>query len=93
MAAVSPVPTDTRPFARLPADDIRADRVNNAGNFMAGDSRILNVREQPHHGDGIAVADATCLHFYAHFIAARLGNVASTSSRGPFGLLTCTARI
>ncbi len=76
MAAVSPMPADACALASLPADDIRPHGVDNAGNFVAWDARILNSREQSHHSEGIAVANATCLHFDADFVASRLWNFA-----------------
>ena len=43
MAAVAAVPADADPLARLPRDDAVADRVDHAGDFMAGNARVLDA--------------------------------------------------
>src|SRR2546421_106390 len=66
VATVSAVPTNSDPLRFGPAHDAGADRINNAGDLMSRNSRILNTREGALFGKRVAMADATRLDLDAH---------------------------
>ena len=69
------MPANSDPLARVPARDAGADRVDDAGDFMAGDARKLDARPDPVLRHGVAVLDATRLDLDAHGSRAGLGNL------------------
>ena len=72
--AVSAMPTDSDPLTLGPAHDACADRINNSGNLMSRDSRVLNTWEGTLLGQRVAVADATRLDLDAYPPGGRLRN-------------------
>jgi hypothetical protein len=53
----------------------------------------IGCRERAHFGERIAVAIPTGMDFDPHMARRRIWNARSTSSNGPFALVTCIARI
>src|SRR5439155_23513274 len=64
------------PVADVPAGDAGTDRVDDPGDLVSGDARILKARPDPFLRQGITVADAGCLHTDAHLPCIRLGYLA-----------------
>src|SRR3954467_3671795 len=60
--AMPAMPADTNALARLPLRDVGANRVDPAGNFVAGNTRILQSGESRLLDDGVAVTDAAGFH-------------------------------
>jgi hypothetical protein len=58
---VAGVPADADPLADLPPEVGRADFLDRAHHFVAGNKRVLEVREVTFFGDGAAVANAARL--------------------------------
>jgi len=49
--------------------------IQDAGNFVAGDTGIGDARKDAEFSDGIAMADATGLHADAHLAGTRIGEL------------------
>ena len=72
MPAVSPVPADTDPLARLPSRDTRAERVDRPCDLVSRDAGIPNARPQSLLREGITVADTASLDLDADESRARV---------------------
>ena len=70
--AVSPVPADTDPLARLPSRDARAERVDRPCDLVSRDAGIPNARPQSLLREGITVADTASLDLDADESRARV---------------------
>jgi hypothetical protein len=68
-------PTDACPRADGPAVHALPDRVDEAYNFVARNTRILDDRKQALNRHNVAVADAAGLDANAYFLRTRGGNV------------------
>ena len=64
------VPADSGPLTRYPSSDAVAGRIDESGDFMSRNPRVLEARPSSILGHGIAVADATSLDLYAHLASA-----------------------
>ena len=71
---VPAVPADANSLAGLPLRDVSPDRVDASGNFVAGNTRVLQSGESGLLYDGVAVADAAGFHLDPYLGAARLRN-------------------
>ena len=76
VAAVAAEPADADALAGLPALDALADRVDDAGDLVAGDEREGDAREAALLGEHVAVADAAGLDPDEDLAAAGLGHLA-----------------
>jgi hypothetical protein len=70
---VAAVPTEADALAYFEERDIGADRIDDAGDFMAGDARVLNAGPIAELGERIAVADAAGLDANANMAGAGAG--------------------
>ena len=84
--AVSAVPTDADPLALGPADDAGADRIDDSGDLMSRNSRVLNTREGPFLGQRVAMADAARLDLDAYPPGGRLRNLSFDKLKGTIRL-------
>jgi hypothetical protein len=76
------MPADSDPLALCPAGNACTDRVDDSGDFMSRNPRVLNARPRSLLGHGIAVADATSLDFYPHLSSAGLWDIAFNELKG-----------
>ena len=74
------MPTNSDPLAGGPSGDFPADRIDDAGNLMSRNSRILDAGPESLLGKGVAVANAAGLDFDTHAAIARLGDFAFTQA-------------
>ena len=84
VATVSAVPADTDPLARCPSGNACTDRINDSGNLMPWDSRVLYARPESLLGERVAVTDASSLHLDTRLPGARLGCFPLDNFQGPF---------
>jgi hypothetical protein len=61
VAAVSSVPANPDPLADLPLGDATADGVDHSGDFVPGDSRVLDARQETFFRVHVAATDAAGL--------------------------------
>src|SRR5262249_23085754 len=73
---VTAMPADAHPLAFFPICYAGAELVHDAGDFMAGNTRILNAREDAVLCEVVAEANAAGLHFDADLARTGLGNIA-----------------
>jgi hypothetical protein len=66
IATVSTVPADADPLTLYPALNLLSNFIDNSGNLMSRDARVLNPRPRSLLGQRVAVADAAGLDFDAH---------------------------
>ena len=85
MAAMFAMPADADALAGFPFRDARADGVDDADDFVAGDAGILNAGEQAGFGNGIAMANAAGLDFDPDGAGTGLGNFAFDEFKGSVG--------
>jgi len=71
---VAAVPSDSDALAFLPIGDARAGFVDDAGNFVAGNARVLDAGENTVFGEMVAETDAACLDLDTHLSGAGLGD-------------------
>jgi len=90
---VAAVPSDADALAFLPIGDAGAGFVDDAGNFVAGNARILDAGENTVFGEMVAETDAASLDLDTHLSGGGLGISRSTSSKSPPALETWTAFI
>jgi hypothetical protein len=86
MPAVSAVPGDSDPLAWCPPGDVWADRIDDAGDLMAWDPRVLDAGPDALLCKGVAVADATSLNLDAHGSGPGLWDVAFNKLKGALPL-------
>jgi hypothetical protein len=60
--AMSSVPPDSDPLAAGPSRDAGADSIDDAGDLMSGDARVLHARPESLRREGVAVTNAARLH-------------------------------
>ena len=60
------VPAHANSLALLPESDVRAELVDDSGDFVSGDTRILQAGPLAFFYQEVAVADSTGLHFDAY---------------------------
>ena len=82
---MSAMPTDTDALTHRPARDTGTERVDDTGDFMTGNARILDARPQAFLGHGVAVADAAGLNLYPCRTGAGLRNIAFDNFKGSLG--------
>jgi len=82
VTAVAAVPADSDPLALRPSGDACAHRVNDSGDFMSWDPRVLNAWPRSLLGHGIAVTDSTSLNLDAHVSNAGLRDFAFNNFKG-----------
>ena len=75
VGAISAMPTGADALADFPIGDAGADGVDHSGDFVAGNSWVLNVGEESFFNDRIAVADATRLNLDSNGSGRWIGNV------------------
>jgi len=75
-SVMAAVPADADALALLPNGDARADFIDNAGDFVAGRTRIGYAGPEAVLDEVVAEADAARLHADADLSCGRLGNVA-----------------
>jgi hypothetical protein len=68
------VPSDSDALAFLPIGDARAGFVDDASNFVAGNTRILDAGEYAVFGEMVAETDAASLDLDTHLSGAGLGD-------------------
>jgi hypothetical protein len=69
-------------LALCPSNNAFANRINNSGDFMSRNPRVLNARPHSLLGQGIAVADATGVDLYTHVSDAGLRDLAFNEFKG-----------
>ncbi len=69
------MPADPDTLSGLPVRDVGTDGVNASGNFMTGNSRILNARPESFLDEDIAMTNATGFHLDADLATARVWNI------------------
>src|SRR5262245_39317706 len=79
------MPAEAGAVSFLPLRNVRADRVDDAGDLVPRRPRILDSGKHALLGDHVAVADAAGLDAYADLALARLGNVAFDAFEGTLG--------
>ena len=72
--AVASMPSHAHSLTYLPVGNVAAQRINHSGNFVTGNSRILQARPISFLSQNIAVADAAGRHFDSHLAIARFGD-------------------
>src|SRR5260370_32631386 len=70
------MPANPDPLAGFPSRDARADRIDDAGDLVSGDSRVLEARPEALFGQRVAVADAPGRDPEAHRCGAGLRDFA-----------------
>jgi hypothetical protein len=60
------MPADADPLSSFPSNDARTYGIDDAGDLMAGNSRILNAWKGPLLSERVAVTDSTGLDFDSH---------------------------
>src|SRR5439155_21997801 len=73
-AVLAAVPTDTDTLAYFPAGYAGADIVDDTGDFVPGDTRVLNSRPVSFFHETVAVTDAASLNFNPHMSGDWIGN-------------------
>lgn len=81
--AVAAVPTHSDPLAGFPWGDALSDRVDDSGNFVSGNARILDAGPSALFGKRIAVADTAGLDLDSHRARARLRDFAFNELKRP----------
>jgi len=76
MAAVPSMPADAHAVTLLPLGDLRAERIDDAGDLVAGHTRILDSRKQSLGGQDVAVTDPAGFHAHADLAGSGIGDVA-----------------
>src|SRR5262249_5441524 len=71
---VATMPTDTNPLSFFPSCNPSAQFIDDAGNFVARNPRILEARPEAFFDKHITVADPARLYFDAHLSRVRVGN-------------------
>src|SRR5437870_4583752 len=71
---VAAVPSDSGALAFLPIGDARAGFVDDAGNLVAGNARVLDAGENAIFGEMVAETDAASLDLDTHLSGAGLGD-------------------
>jgi hypothetical protein len=84
--AVSAVPADSDPLAWCPPGDACPDRIDDSGDLMSWDPRVLDARPDSLLCKEVAVADATRLNLDAHEPSPGLWDVAFNELKGAFRL-------
>jgi hypothetical protein len=69
------VPTYSDALSRLPVCYIGADGVDSSGDFMTGNSGILNAWEKSFLDEDVAVTNSTGFHLDANLVAAGIGDI------------------
>ena len=70
------VPADSDPLARRPSGDTCADRIDDAGDLVSRDARVLDAGPESLFGQGVAVADAASFDADAYGSDAGIGDFA-----------------
>ena len=78
---VAAVPSDSDALAGFPVGNVGADSVDAAGDFVSGDSWILDAGPIAFLYERVAVADAAGFDFNSDLVSAGLGNVSSRRVR------------
>jgi hypothetical protein len=86
MTTMAPVPTYGDSLSSLPFGDILTYCVDNPSDFVAGNPRVLNAREQSFFHKRITVADPACLDLDTDLRRAKLWNVSFYDFKRPSGL-------
>jgi hypothetical protein len=76
VTTVTAVPADSDSLAFCPSNNAWANSVNDSGDFMSRDPRVLNARPQSVLGHDIAVTDSASVDLYAHMANAGLCDLA-----------------
>src|SRR5271165_1698286 len=69
------MPADSDALPHFPSGDARAHGVDDPGDLMSRDARVLDTRPRTLLGVFVAVADAACLHLDSYRSGNRLRNV------------------
>jgi len=85
IAAVSAMPADADSLAWCPSNDACPDRVNNSGDLMSRDPRVLNARPGSFLCERITVANATSLNLDAHQTRSGFGDFTFNNFPRPIG--------
>jgi hypothetical protein len=72
---VAAVPSDAYALAGLPVGNVGADGIDVAGDFVSGDSGILDAGPKAFFYEGIAMADAASFNFNSYLVASGIWNV------------------
>ena len=75
-AVLAAVPADSYALAFFPRGDAGAELVDDAGDFVAGDARVLDSGPLAFFGEDVAVADAAGLHLDEDMSGGGRGNLA-----------------
>ena len=86
LEAVSAVPSDADAIADFPIASIFAERLDDAGDFMARRAWIGDARPCALLGEQVAVTYAACVNFDPDLSARRLENFFIDQFEGAFGL-------
>jgi hypothetical protein len=80
------------PLFLCPSHNAWANSVNDSGNFMSRDPRVLNAGPQSILGHDITVTDATSIDLYSHMAGTGLWDLAFNKLKGAAGTsdLYCT---
>jgi len=76
IAAVSSMPAHPDPLADLPLSDATPDGVDDSGDFVPGDSRVLDAWVETFFREYVAVTDAAGLNLDSDRSRARLRDLA-----------------
>jgi len=82
---VTAMPAYADPLSGLPIGNVGADRVDPAGDFMTGNSWILNAGPMSFLDQSIAATDPTGFHLDTHLRTTRVGNVSLDELEGAAG--------
>jgi hypothetical protein len=70
------VPADPDTLSPFPRGDLRAQFVDDTGDFMSRNAGILNAGQSSFFGEHVAMADTASLNLDAHFSRSGLWNLA-----------------
>src|SRR2546423_3657114 len=76
------MPTNSNSLARAPTDNAFANLINDSGDLMSRNSRILKTRIKPFLGQRVAMADATRLDLDPHLTVAGRRNLSFDKFKG-----------
>src|SRR6202035_4298138 len=83
VAARTAEPAHPNPRAHDPSFDIRAQGVDHADHFMAGNAWIAEPRHVTFDDEGVTMADSAGVYADADLVTAGLGQVALLQAEGP----------
>jgi hypothetical protein len=76
------VPAEADALAGLEKRNVGGYRIQDAGDFVAGDTGVDDAGKEAEFRDGVAMADATGLHADAHLAGARIGKLLLNQLKG-----------